>query len=654
MSPRDTNALYLHQEGTNYHAYKILGAHKTDTGYDFAVWAPNATYVSLVGDFNNWDPYACSMNRLDPFGVYELHVDELDVGERYKYFIRTRSGEGLHKADPYAFHSELRPNTASITCDLSYDWQDYDYLRNRKPPYHKPMFVYEVHAGTWKRKVENGIYSYTDLKNELIPYCVQMGYTHIEFLPLHEHPFDGSWGYQVTGYYSLTSRYGTPREFMAFVDACHANGLGVILDFVPAHFPKDAHGLSNFDGTALYEPADTRIGEHLLWGTKAFNYSRSEVRSFLISNAMFWFDVYHIDGLRMDAVSGIIYRDYQREPGQWLPNVYGGNENLEGIAFVRQLNAAVHKEHPSALMIAEESTAWHGVTHPVSQGGLGFNFKWNMGWMNDLLKYIKFDPVHRKYYHNLLTFQLMYAFNESYILPLSHDEVVHGKHSLLDKMPGDYWQKFAGLRMFFGYMLAQPGKKLLFMGGEYGQFIEWKDDDSLDWHLMGVELHGKLHLCLRHMIQHYRNEPAFYEVDDSWDGFRWIKTDDTSRSVIAFMRRYRRIEPPDADAETVTPDQPSEHGDSLLRDTDKAKSDVIVVCNFTPVGYYGYYIGAPYADEYVELLNTDDEQYGGTHMVNKTIKAEHILCDGYRYRLQIDVPPLSTIYIKLIKHEIDA
>ncbi len=678
--------LYLHQEGTNYESYRMLGSHKMDGGYHFAVWAPNAASVSVVGDFNNWEIGANYMYKHQQFGVFTLFIPDLGDNERYKYYITTKSGEGLYKADPYAFYSELRPNTASITYDFDYNWGDYDYLRDRQPVYDKPMVVYEVHAGTWKRKEENKLYSYSDLKDELIPYAKMMGFTHIEMLPLHEHPFDGSWGYQVTGFYAVTCRYGTPRDFMEFVDAAHAQGIGVILDWVPAHFPKDAHGLSMFDGTHLYEAADSRIGEHMLWGTKAFNLNRAEVISFLISNAMFWFDIYHVDGLRVDAVSALIYRDYQREPGQWLPNKYGGNTSIEGIEFVKRLNNAVHKKHPTALMIAEESTAFPGITRSPDIGGLGFNYKWNMGWMNDMMKYIKVDPLDRKYLHNLLTFSMMYAFNETYILPLSHDEVVHGKKSLLDKMPGDYWQKFAGLRMFFAYMFAHPGKKLVFMGGEFGQFIEWKDDDSLDWHLMDLEMHGKLHLCYRHIIDLYKKMPAFYEEDTSWDGYRWLKTDDSSRSIVAFMRIAKRSKSKDSidkigdhvqsilkaaeavsaevsaliadnthipeaatDMRTLAADI-STLAEEFAQDLQNAeqKSDIYVICNFTPRGYDDYYIGVPTEGAYEEILNTDNTEYGGTNMLNGKIQAEQIICDGYPFRLRLKVPPLSTIYLKHI------
>jgi len=617
--------LYLFNQGTNYHSYKMLGAHllKKDgvEGTRFAVWAPNARRVSVVGDFNRWDGRAHVMNRLGDSGVWELFIPGVKEFDLYKYEIENYYGQVVLKADPYAFYSELRPCTASVVYDLyRYKWRDDEWMYQRAatPVYDKPMLIYEVHLGSWRRKVGNRFLSYRELAEELIPYVKDMGYTHIELLPVAEHPYDGSWGYQTTGYYSVTSRYGTPEDFMFFVDECHLAGIGVIVDWVPAHFPRDGHGLIRFDGTALYEHEDPRRGEHPHWGTLIFNYGRNEVRSFLISNAVFWFDVYHVDGLRVDAVASMLYLDYGKSWGEWLPNRYGGKENLEAIEFMRKMNEVVFHYYPNVLMIAEESTAWPMVTRPVYLGGLGFNYKWNMGWMNDILRYMSLDPVYRKWHHENLTFSMVYAFSENFILPLSHDEVVHGKRSLLDKMPGDYWQKFANLRLLYGYMMAHPGKKLLFMGGEFGQFAEWKFDASLDWHLLDYEMHRKLHHYVRMLNHFYLENRALWECDHGWEGFRWIDHHDYSQSIVSFIRKGK------------------ERDDWL-----------IAVCNFTPVVRHGYRIGVPQPGGYMEAFNSDDRSYGGSGQGNfEVIMSKEIQWHGFSHSISITVPPLAAVFFK--------
>ncbi|MFO7153691.1 MAG: 1,4-alpha-glucan branching protein GlgB [Caldicoprobacter oshimai] len=617
--------LYLFNQGTNYHSYKMLGAHLLEkdgvVGTRFAVWAPNARRVSVVGDFNCWDGRAHVMNRLGDSGVWELFIPGVKEFDLYKYEIENFYGQVVLKADPYAFYSELRPCTASVVYNLyKYKWRDDEWMRQRAttPIYDKPLLIYEVHLGSWRRKEGNRFLSYRELAKELIPYVKDMGYTHIELLPVAEHPYDGSWGYQTTGYYSVTSRYGTPEDFMFFVDECHLAGIGVILDWVPAHFPKDGHGLIRFDGTALYEHEDPRRGEHPHWGTLIFNYGRNEVRSFLISNAVFWFDVYHVDGLRVDAVASMLYLDYGKSWGEWLPNRYGGKENLEAIEFMRKMNEVVFHYFPNVLMIAEESTAWPMVTRPVYLGGLGFNYKWNMGWMNDILRYMSLDPIYRKWHHENLTFSMVYAFSENFILPLSHDEVVHGKRSLLDKMPGDYWQKFANLRLLYGYMMAHPGKKLLFMGGEFGQFAEWNFGASLDWHLLDYEMHRKLHYYVKMLNHFYLENRALWECDHGWEGFRWIDHHDYSQSIVSFIRKGK------------------EQDDWL-----------IVVCNFTPVVRHGYRIGVPLLGEYREVFNSDDQAYGGSGQGNfYAIVSEDIPWHGFSQSISITVPPLAAVFFK--------
>lgn len=614
--------VYLFNEGTNYHSYKMMGAHINEKGCYFLVWAPNAKRVSVVGDFNSWDGFANEMKMYGSSGLWYCYIEGVKEYDNYKYMIETQKGDILLKSDPYAFYSELRPNNASKVYNLEgYKWEDKKWQDYKKKNsfYDKPVLIYEVHPGSWRRK-KGEFLSYRELAKELVCYVKEMGYTHIELMPIKEHPFDGSWGYQVTGYYSPTSRYGTPKDFMYFIDICHQNNIGVILDWVPAHFPRDSFSLARFDGTCLYEHENPLKGEHPQWGTYIFNYGRNEVKSFLISNAIFWLDYYHIDGLRVDAVTSMLYLDYARENGKWIPNVYGGKENLEAIDFMKKLNEAVFKEFPNTLMIAEESTSWPMVTKPTYIGGLGFNYKWNMGWMHDILEYMSMDPIHRKWHHNKLTFSLTYAFSENFILPLSHDEVVHGKKSLLDKMPGDYNQKFANLRVLFGYMIAHPGKKLLFMGGEFGQFIEWKYYDSLDWNLLEYESHRKLQSYVKSLNKFYIENPSLWEVDFSWDGFRWIDHCDYTQSIIVFQRIAK-------------------------------KQDDFIIClfNFTPVLRENYRIGVPLPGEYIEVFNSDKIEFGGTGLCNEgSIMSEDVKWHNCSFSINIKVPPLSAIFFKLV------
>ncbi len=616
---------YLFHEGRSARSYSKLGAHPTTEdgvpGVWFAVWAPHAAAVRIIGDFNGWDGSAHVMTKTSTCGVWTLFVPAVKAGALYKYEVITAWGEILHKADPYAFAAEVRPNTASQVVSLEgYRWQDNAWYeaKNKQVSYDRPMNIYEVDLGSWKRDINRQPLSYRDMAAELAAYAVAMGYTHIELLPVAEYPFDGSWGYQATGYYAVTSRYGRPQDFMYLVDCCHKQGLGVILDWVPGHFCKDAHGLARFDGTTLYEYRDAHRSENRGWGTLNFDLGRPEVISFLISNALFWLDVYHIDGLRIDAVANMLYLNYGREESDWAPNCHGGTENLEGIQFLRRLNEEVFAAFPQALMIAEDSTAWPLVTKPTYDGGLGFNFKWNMGWMNDMLRYMELEPVHRQYHHQLVTFSFMYAFSENYVLPLSHDEVVHGKRSLLDKMPGDYWQKFANLRCFYGYMMAHPGKKLLFMGGEFGQFIEWKYDDSLDWHLLEYELHHQLHDYVRELNHFYLANPALWQNDRDWQGFAWIDCQDSQQSVIVFKR------------------QGKEDGDFL-----------IAVLNFTPVVRQQYRIGVPAARYYLEVLNSDETRFGGSGQGNPgKLRPEAMAWHDQPNSLVLTLPPLAVVYLQ--------
>ncbi|GHU51600.1 1,4-alpha-glucan branching enzyme GlgB [Clostridia bacterium] len=621
--------LQLFGEGNHYQIYEKLGAHfETVNGVEgvlFAVWAPNARRVSVIGSFNSWDGRRNQMRIRQSSGIWELFVPGLCQCDHYKYEIKTGSGLVIQKSDPYGNFFELRPSSSGLIYDLNkYKWSDDEWYKNRSQSniYKSPINIYEVHFGSWKRKEDDGYryYSYLELAEELIPYVKDMNYNYIELMPVEEHPFDGSWGYQVTGYYAPTSRYGSPDEFMYFVDKCHQAGIGVILDWVPAHFPKDAHGLSNFDGSALYEHEDPRQGEHPDWGTKIFNYGRSEVKNFLIANAIFWIEKYHVDGLRVDAVASMLYLDYGKRDGQWVPNEYGGKENFRAVEFMRHMNSIVLSKHPQTLMIAEESTAWGGVTLPpdVNQSTLGFNFKWNMGWMNDYLHYIQKEPVHRRYHHGTLTFSMVYAYTENFILVLSHDEVVHGKRSLINKMPGDLWQKCANLRLTVGFMLAHPGKSLLFMGSEFGQFDEWSEERQLDWFLLEYEHHRQIKTFVQHVNGLYLNERALWFDDFSQDGFEWITYWDADRSILAFVRRA---------------EYPGE--------------DIVVVANFTPVAYLNFRIGATRKAEYREIMNSDNPIYGGSGIMNTSpIWSEEISWDGKPYSLELNIPPLGVSLLK--------
>jgi 1,4-alpha-glucan branching enzyme len=621
--------LFLHGQGTHYRAYEKLGAHllkeNGEEGVYFSVWAPNAESVSVIGSFNNWEAWIHPMKRIDGSGIWERFVPGARVGDQYKFEIKGRNGFWAQKSDPYAFETELRPQTASVVCDLSgYEWNDAEWLETRKATrwHNRPVSIYELHPGSWKRIPGEGNrwLTYRELADQLIPYVKELGHTHIELLPITEHPFDGSWGYQTTGYYAPTSRFGSPDDFRCFVDCCHQAGLGVILDWVPAHFPKDAHGLGYFDGSHLYEHADPRQGEHSDWGTLIPNYGRHEVSGFLLSSAVFWAEEYHLDGLRVDAVASMLYLDYSREEGQWIPNRYGGRENLEAIEFLKHFNSMIHDRYPGFLTFAEESTAFPQVSHPLDQGGLGFDFKWNMGWMNDTLKYFSKDPVHRKYHQGDLTFSMIYAFTENFILPFSHDEVVHGKASMLDKMPGDMWQKFANIRLLYSYMFTHPGKKLLFMGCEIGQWKEWDAENSLDWNLLDYDLHKKLRTLVKKLNGLYTAEPALYGIESSWQGFDWIDFEDAENSVVSYLRK----------------------GES--------EDDIIaVVLNLTPAPRPGYRIGLPAAGNWELILNTDAGTYGGSAAgpaEGLVHDAHHLPWHGKDFSLQFDLPPLGALLLK--------
>jgi 1,4-alpha-glucan branching enzyme len=631
--------LYLFGQGKNYRIYEKMGAHVRTlegvSGVNFALWAPNALSVSVIGDFNAWNRGANPMyRRHNDLGIWECFIPGLQSGTVYKYAIYSRfNNYTVDKTDPYGFAAELRPQTASIVADIhQYEWQDAEWMQSRgkHQQLSSPISIYEVHLGSWRhvpeRRQEGAVeedryMTYRELAVALAAYVKEMGFTHIELLPVTEYPYDGSWGYQVTGYYAPTSRFGSPQDFQYFVDYMHRQGIGVLLDWVPSHFPKDGTALSYFDGTHLYEYADSRKGEHKQWGTYVFDYGRSEVRNFLLANALFWLHEYHIDGLRVDAVASMLYLDYMRQPGEWIANQYGGREHLEAVNFLRQLNEAVYAEEPGTVTVAEESTAWPLVSRPTYVGGLGFTFKWNMGWMHDMLEYMHFDPIYRRYHYNDITFSLMYAYSENFVLPLSHDEVVHVKGSLINKMPGDLWQRFANLRAFYGYMWGHPGKKLLFMGGEFGQWHEWNYAESLDWHLLAPPsnpLHAQLCDFLRNLNSLYQHEPAFSVLDCDPEGFAWIDCHDSDNSVISFMRRSTN------------------------------KDDTLVfVCNFTPVPRHGYRLGVPYAGIYDEILNSDDLRFGGSGVVNsQPMQSGPIYWQSCPHSIMLTLPPLSTVILK--------
>jgi 1,4-alpha-glucan branching enzyme len=619
--------IHLFGEGTHYRAWEKIGSHRVTvgdtTGVHFAVWAPNAQRVSVIGDFNGWDGRVHTMRKLVPSGIWETFIPDLPDGACYKYEVRTPAGHLFHKADPYARRFEVPPNTASVVWSDGYEWTDREWVRER--PSHngwhdRPMSIYEVHLGSWRRIPEEGArpLTYRELAETLVPYVREMGYTHIELMPMMEHPFSGSWGYQVIGFFAPTSRHGTPDDFRYFIDQCHRYGIGVILDWVPGHFPKDHHGLAYFDGTALYEHADPRKGEHQDWGTLIFNYGRNEVRTFLLSNALFWLEEFHIDGLRVDAVASMLYLDYSRKAGEWIPNQYGGRENLEAVEFLKQLNTLTHGRVPGTITVAEESTAWPAVSRPVHLGGLGFTYKWNMGWMHDMLHYMTKDPIHRRWEHNQITFSMLYAFTENFILPFSHDEVVHGKGAMLSKMPGDVWQKHASLRALYGYMFGHPGKKLMFMGGEFGQWREWNHDTSLDWHLLDDPMHEGVRTWVQDLNRTYQREHALHEVDFDGSGFSWIDCNDNENSVVSMIRRARN-----------------------------GTDFVVVVVNFTPVPRPAYRIGVPEGGWYREVLNSDAERYGGGNVGNGGgVGSEPIPAHGHDQSLLLTVPPLGCVMLK--------
>lgn len=612
-------------EGIHYEIYEKLGAHPMVVdgvaGVLFAVWAPNADRISVVANFNHWDGRIHQMRKLDYSGIYELFIPGVSVGEIYKYEVRGKSGVVIMKTDPYGNSTELRPSNASKIVDLSYDWQDDAWMNKRDSEdlSKKPMSIYEVHLGSWKRP-EDGreFYNYREIASKLAEYMLEMGYTHVELMPVMEHPYDPSWGYQVTGYFAPTSRYGEPNDFMYFMDYMHEKGLGVIIDWVPAHFPKDESGLARFDGSPLYEYADPKQGEHPHWGTYIFNYDRHEVKNFLVANALYWADKYHVDGIRMDAVASMLYLDYGRENDQWIPNIYGGNENLAAIDMVKEINGIMKDRYKSCMLIAEESTAWPMMTHPIEDGGLGFDFKWNMGWMNDFLGYMKLDPLFRKYHHNDLIFSMVYAYSEKFVLVLSHDEVVHEKGSMIAKMPGGYEEKFSNLRVAYGFMMAHPGKKLLFMGQEFAQFTEFNESDELDWNLFEFDAHVIMRNYVKALNHLYQEEPALYELDDEPEGFEWINNISANESIVSFVRKTENID------------------DTLL-----------IVCNFTPVHHEDYKVGVPYRGKYREIFSSDDALFGGEGLNNTTLKqSKKESCDDRENSIKITVPALSVSIFK--------
>ena len=615
----------LFNEGKHYSIYEKMGAHPMTVdgveGVLFAVWAPNADRVSVVGNFNNWDGRRHPMRKLDYSGIYELFIPGKLVGEIYKYEIKAKSGQVFMKSDPYAFSSEVRPANASRIVDISYKWKDTAWMEKRetKDTDAQPMAIYEMHLGSRKRPTDGReFFNYRDIASLLADYLLMMNYNYVELMPIMEHPYDPSRGYQVTGYYAPTSRYGSPADFMYFVDYLHSKGIGVILDWVPAHFPKDEHGLGRFDGTALYEHEDPKRGEHPHWGTYIYNYGRNEVRNFLVANALYWAEKYHIDGIRIDAVASMLYLDYGRGDGEWLPNIYGGNENLEAIDFIKELNSKMHELHKGVIMIAEESTAWPMMTHPVEAGGLGFDYKWNMGWMNDFLNYMKLDPLYRKYHHNDLTFSMVYAYSEKFILVLSHDEVVHEKGSMIAKMPGGYEDKFSNLRVAYGYMMTHPGKKLLFMGQEIAQFVEFNENAEVDWSLFEFDAHVFMQGYVKELNELYKTEPALYELDSSPEGFTWINCNSANTSLLSYVRKGKK------------------ESDTLL-----------IICNFTPMEHKAYKLATPSGGRWQEIFSSDNSRYGGEGRNNKTVKqAKKAECDGQEHYISVTVPPLSISVFK--------
>ena len=613
--------LHDFENGILTDAYTVFGSFVNKKSVTFRVWAPNAKSVSVVGDFNGWNRDCHKMENIG-YGVWQTEIENIAKFTTYKYSIEASDGRTVLKSDPYARHFETAPANASKVYTDNYKWNDGEWIANKKQKniYESPVNIYEVHAGSWKKYEDGNFFDYVTLAKELSAYLKEMNYTHVEFMPITEYPFEGSWGYQVTGYFAPTSRYGTPEQFKMFVDIMHQNGIGVILDWVPAHFPRDGHGLFRFDGTPCYEYADPRKGEHKEWGTVVFDYGKTQVKNFLISSACFWIKEYHIDGIRVDAVASMLYLDYNRRDGEWMPNIHGGHENLEAIEFLRDVNAGAFDTDSNVLMIAEESTAWPMVTKPAFDGGLGFNFKWNMGWMNDMLRYMSLDPYFRKHNHDCLTFSFFYAFSENFVLPLSHDEVVHGKCSMIGKMSGEYEQKFASLKAFYAYMMAHPGKKLLFMGQEFAQFIEWNYEQELDWLLLQYDAHKNMQTFVKDLNKFYLDYSQFWEIDYSWEGFEWISHDDNSQSIIAFRRK------------------------------NKEGDEIITVCNFVPVGREDYKIGVPILGSYKRIFCTDDVKYGGqTEPKTVGYKAVKNPMHGYDYSVSLDIPPMSVSYYKLPK-----